>query len=345
MYHNEHLVKLPQVPADELLTMIRGYRQAMLFYQAFATGIFDALQEPKNADTLSRELGYGADRTVFLLDALTSLGLLIKNGDYYVISPVTGTYLIKNSRFYLGDLIRMEYTQEPNQNWELLQPWLNGEFEGHEAHDPMSVFQPSFIHAMAQSTLSNNSFHETISLVSTHPCFSSAQKMLDLGGGHGLYSIALKQIRPDLNAVVFDLPQVREVTCSYARSYHTELGFCPGNFYEDELPSGQDIVLAFDILHPVTPARKAAVFAKVHRALNRGGYLFYKVCFLDETRTNPRKAAIFALKQKIRNSSSHVYTLGEAKHMLNQVGFQIEKTVPSGDKDGTMIIARKVVSI
>lgn len=295
----------------------------------------------KNADILAKELGYITDRLVLLLDALTSMELVEKKGTDYFALPISKIYLSKDSPFYLGDLIRRDYSSEQNQSWEMLLPWLKGEFGKNEYHDPAAVFQPSLIDIMAHSTLSNDNFQETVSLITRHPCFSSAQRTLDLGGGHALYSIVLKQIKPDLEAVVFDLPQVLEVSQKYADRYGAELAFYPGNFYEDELPPQQDIILAFNILHPVEPVQKEAVFKKIYHALNKGGHLFYKLCFLDDTRTSPRTASIFALKFKIKNQYSHVYTLNEAKAMLQRIGFQVENAILSKDRVSTVLIARK----
>lgn len=332
----------PPAEADKLLAMINGYQTALLIKQALASKIFDALQVPACPSAVSSTSGYKTDRLVLLLDALSSLGLLVKNGAEYVNSPAAASYLVSSSRFYLGDLIEMDFAPEQSRSYEMLQPWLKGEYHSSEMHNPLDVFQPGFIHAMAQATFSNKNWQETVALISNHPCVKASRNLLDLGGGHGLYAIALKHLHPQLNAVVFDLAQVETVTRAYASEYGVELGFQAGNFYEDKLPANQDIVLTFDILHPVTPPQKEAVFTKVFHALNQGGYLFYKLWFLDDSRTRPSQAAVFALKQKIRNQHAHVYTRQEAENMLGHIGFQVEKAVPCSDLISTILIARKV---
>lgn len=343
MFQEELFEFEPEVDGNFLLEIIRGYQYSLVLYQALKSGIFDSLNgNPKSADFLARETGYLPERVVFLLDALTSLGLVEKTGEKYAKSPVAMTYLSRNSRFYLGDLINMELSPEKNQHWKMLGSWLKGETgEENDSHNPTAVFNPSFVRAMAQGVLCNKGFNKTISLVAGHSCFKSARRLLDLGGGHGLFAIALKRIKPELNAVVFDLPHVEQVTREYARKYATDIDFHPGNFYEDELPPNQDIILTFDILHPVPPVQKEDVFAKVHRALKPGGYLFYKLRFLNAARTGPRRAALFALSIKLKNHSSHVYTLKEAEEMLDRIGFQVEDAADAGDAVSTIVIARK----
>lgn len=332
----------PETEGNFLLEMMRNYQQALVLYQTFKQGIFDLLDDtPQKAELLARESGYLPERLVFLLDALTSMGLVEKTGKSYALSPAARTYLSQNSPFYLGDLIELDLAPEKIQQWGTLGNWLKGETVGDKSHNPKAVFNPSFVRAMAQGVLTNKSFVETISLVANHSCFPSSRKLLDLGGGHGLFAIALKRLHPELDAVVFDLPHVEQVTRDYARRYTTEIGFHPGNFYEDNLPPGQDIILAFDILHPVPKSKKEEVFSRVHKALKPGGYLFYKLWFLNKDRTSPSRAAVFALSCKLKTESSHVYTLEEAKEMLSKLGFQIEDAVAARDTDSTMLIARK----
>ncbi len=325
-----------------LLELIRGYGQAIFFEQAFRTGIFDCLtEEPNNAEFFAAKMGCRSDRVVYLLDALAAIGLVEKEDEFYRIAPLAARCLRRGSPYYIGDLIDMEFASRQRDSWGMLGDWLKGNTKNC-AHHPQTVFQPSFVRAMAQAVLGDNSVAQTAEIISSHPCFAGSGNVLDLGGGHGLYSLALQSIKPDLNITVFDLPQVKTVTFRYAQVFGRELGFQPGDFYKDELPGNQDIVLAFDILHPVPGTQKEEVFKKVHKALNTGGYLFYKTWFLDETRTKPRRAALFALKSKITNDASHVYTFSEAKTMLEVVGFRVENRLFLDDGCSSILVACKM---
>lgn len=98
-------------------------------------------------------------------------------------------------------------------------------------------------------------------MVAGHPAFEKAQRLLDLGGGHGLYAIALRRLKPTLVATVFDLPHVEAVTREYASRYRVPVDFYGGDFYSDELPGEQDIILAFDVFYG-TPAKTKGVLAQ-----------------------------------------------------------------------------------
>ncbi len=331
-----------QVDGKNLLGLIRGYQQANFLYQAFTTGIFEYLtSEPQNLEEIAVKMGCQTDRMRFFLNALTAMELAAKEGEQYRITPLAQTYLCRDSRFYLGDLMNMEFSLKQGSAWGMMGSWLKGDSK-EEGHNPQEIFQASFVRAMAQGVLSDNSVVQTAELISRHPCFAEARNILDLGGGHGLFPMALQRKKPDLKITIFDLPQVKEVSQEYKEAFGGAVDFHPGNFYEDELPGNQDIILAFDILHPVEPAKKEKVFARVYRALRPGGYLFYKLWFLDDARTKPRRAALFAVKCKITNSHSHVYTSREAIEMLEKIGFEVENILPVGDNSTTMLVARKI---
>ncbi len=331
----------PQVDGKELLGLIRGYQQANFLYQAFTTGVFECLTtELQKLEVIAVKMGCQTERMMFFLDALTAMDLAEKEGDQYRITPLAHTYLCRDSHFFLGDLLDMEFSARQGDAWLMMGPWLKGDSQ-EEEHNPQVVFQPSFVKAMAQGVLSDYSVVQTAELISRHACFAAAQNVLDLGGGHGLFPIALQKKKPDLKITVFDLPQVQEVCQEYAEVFGGELLFQAGNFYQDELPGNQDIILVFDVLHPVVPAQKEKVLKKVYHALRGGGYLFYKLWFLDESRTRPRRAALFAAKCKVTNSLSHVYTCREATEMLARIGFEVEDMLPVGDNCSTILVAHK----
>ncbi|MGO0122415.1 class I SAM-dependent methyltransferase [Desulfothermobacter acidiphilus] len=331
---------LPPVGGEALAEMARGYQRSLVLAQAFELGIFDKLAAgPRRLEELAAEFEVLPERLKLLLDALAALGLLEKEGEAYGNSLLSQTFLCSQSCFCQKDLLRLQLAPERRRQWERISDWLKGDTMRRPGN-PGEVFNPSFIHAMAQATLSHKGFTATVELVAEHLGQGGARRLLDLGGGHGLYAIALKELKPELEVTVFDLPHVEEVTRGYARRYGTEVNFLPGNFHADELPGEQDIVLTFDVFYG-PPAKTREVLAKVYRALKPGGYLFTKHWFLDDTRTRPERAALFALLLALGNPASHVCTCREMTEMLTELGLAVKGEIPVGDSASTIIIARK----
>jgi hypothetical protein len=333
----------PKVNGESLGGLARGYQESLLVYNAYKIGIFEVLgNNAKDIASIAQELGCLPERLGYLLNVLVPMGLIEKRDGRYCNSSIVQTFLLSNSRFYQGDLLELQLSPKRRQQWDRIDEWLRGESSGTvRKSEPDEVFNPSFIRAMAQGALSNEAFKETIIQIANHQCFQAARRLLDLGGGHGLYAIALKQIRPELDVVVYDLPHVGQVAEEYSRQYDTEVSFVPGNFYKDDLPMKQDIILAFDILYPAPGPQKKMVIEKMYNALNPEGYLLLKQLFLDDTRTKPKGAAFFSLCLSLGNFMSHVSTVQEAEEMFNDTGFQIVDSCKVGGSTSTLLFLKK----
>lgn len=105
------------------------------------------------------------------------------------------------------------------------------------------------------------------------PVSKTASKMLDLGGSHGLYSIELCRRNPNLNSVIVDLPPVKKYAdeCIAQQNASSQVSFLPSDFMKDELPKGNDIILAFNIIHGLNPAENETLAQKVSASLKDGG--------------------------------------------------------------------------
>jgi hypothetical protein len=97
---------------------------------------------------------------------------------------------------------------------------------------------------------------------------------LDLGGGHGLYAIALCQSNPGLKGIVFDKPDVTKITRKYIEKYQLtgRISTQGGDICTDGFGSGFDIVIVSHLLYKFRKELEP-FFDKVYKALNPGGLL------------------------------------------------------------------------
>ena len=112
---------------------------------------------------------------------------------------------------------------------------------------------------------------ETLNLVNLNP-FKS---LLDLGGGNGTFILEVRRRYPNLILNVFDLPSVIET----AKSKISHLGdkskikLIPGNFIEDKLPDGNDIIFLNRVLYDHNDTNVELLIKKIYDALSPGGHL------------------------------------------------------------------------
>ena len=101
------------------------------------------------------------------------------------------------------------------------------------------------------------------------------RRVLDIGGGHGSYTIALCRGNPGLRATVLDLPGAVAVGTEVvtAAGLAERIDFRTGDAREVDFGTGYDAVLCFNLIHHLDPAEIVRLFRRAAGALAPGGRL------------------------------------------------------------------------
>lgn len=163
-------------------------------------------------------------------------------------------------------------------------------------------------------------------IVETTPVPEGATRLLDLGGSHGLHSIAFCQRYPQLHATILDLPEaLANTAAAIAEAGLTDrVVIQPGNFLEEELGTGYDVVLLFEILHNHTSEENQALLQKAAHALRPGG----QVVILDDVQGDKldEHNCAFSLAM-FACSGDRTYHLDEIEGWLRNTGFGSPKNI------------------
>jgi cyclopropane fatty-acyl-phospholipid synthase-like methyltransferase len=160
---------------------------------------------------------------------------------------------------------------------------------------------------------------------------AGARRMLDVGGGSAIYSIAFMRLYPELTGDVFDLPAVTGLTREYIRAagLADRIGTRDGDMRTDELGSGYDLVLVSAICHMFGPEENQELFGRCYRALAPGGRLLMRDFILDPDGTSPKQAALFALNMLVGTPHGSTYTEAQYAEWLRGAGFsRVERLQP-----------------
>jgi cyclopropane fatty-acyl-phospholipid synthase-like methyltransferase len=102
---------------------------------------------------------------------------------------------------------------------------------------------------------------------------TAPERLLDIGGSHGLHAAALCRRHPGLRATVLDLEAPvrigREVIA--AEGLADRVQHRAGDAFADDLGSGYDVVTAHAFLHNFAPERCVELLRRAHAALRPGG--------------------------------------------------------------------------
>jgi acetylserotonin O-methyltransferase len=291
-----------------ILELIDAFRRSKTMFTAVKLGIFDGLRPP----------GAAMDR---LLDACVGLGLLVKQGDGYVNTPLADEYLKGSSPRTLSSYIRYsndalyrlwehldDAVIEGTNRWEQTFGAGGGLFT-HFFRTPEA--QRDFLMGMhGFGMISSSAVIDAFDL-------SRFTSFVDLGGATGHLALAARDRYPDMKATLFDLPSVIEVAKEFVAD---RVSLVAGDFFDDPLPPG-DLYAVGRILHDWTKEKIVALLSKIYAALPRSGALLIAEKLLKEDRSGAVTTHLQSLNMLVCTEGRE-RTLGEYSALLRSTGFR-----------------------
>jgi len=336
------LDEVPESGTDTPLAFLENAMSGLRCYQAFVTaydrGFFEACRNEASVEEIAKVTGSVPSIAGPLCEGLMGMGLLRKNSEgRYKVTRHTQDFLLADSPFsQRAALAQMRgYAELSLQLPRILD-------QGPVTYLRAEQFSETIIPAMAEYSRCGL-VQRITSLVSGIPEFQKAHRLLDLGGGHGLYAIAFSRKNPGLEAVVFDLPEVTKATERFIQSYEADrVRTQAGDFFKDPLGQGYDILFSSS-----NPSGKIpALIPKIHAALNPGG-LYINKQMVDEPETDPFLDLEWNLwafegmpKQGRRFRFEGSVSLDEYNRCLAESGFVIRECI-TVEKRAVMTIAQK----
>jgi len=302
--------------SNNVVDLIEAFRRSKTMFAAVELGIFDG-QRPAGYKELAR-----------LLDACVSLGLLEKRGDEYVNTPEADKFLRSDSPNTLSGYIRYsnralypmwghleDAVREGTHRWTQTFGW-DGPIFSHffRTEEAMRDFQKG-MHGFGQLT--------SPAVVAAFD-LSRFRRLVDLGGGSGHLAEAAHKRYPDLEAVVFDLPNVAKLFP----------GTVAGDFFTDPLPPA-DLYSLGRILHDWSEQKIRTLLAKIHAALPAGGGLLVAEKLLDPDYVSAHMQSLnMLIVTEGRERSAAEYAA-----LLREAGFlQVESRRTEAPLDATLAI-------
>ncbi len=304
----------PQQRLDELSA---GYQNAVILLTANHLGVFPALAAgPRVAADLASELGLDARALETTLLALAAEGILSQARGTFCLAPDFAPLLLPGGSQSRASI--MEHNYHLLRRWVGLDEVLRTGRPAADTQRPRDGTQlRAFICGMAD--ISRQSSEEVARKLDLSPF----NRLLDVGGGPGTAAITFALRYPQLRCVVYDLPEVVPIAREeIARAKLEErVATVAGDFLEDPLGSGFDILYVSNIIHSQSVGQTAALFGRCREALVAGGTVVVKDFFLDDSRVEPASAARFSVNMLVGTAEGKSYTLDETRELLADAGF------------------------
>ena len=268
------LLEQPAVSVNPLYHILcncsYGYKTFCILNAAIELKIFDYLDTPQTSESLAETLKLNPDFSYSILAYLKELDLVEENNRLYQNSELSRCYLHSKAAFSQHNVVKNIHNGF--KVWEKLSEIVkNGPISANES----TFFADNLIHSLAEEALCGE-LQKVVGIIKKLPQFAKARSLLDLGGGHGLYSIALTAANSALRADVYDFPNVIEDTKKYIDRFCADrVDTLAGNYFKDTMHKSYDI-----ILFSYSPGGKnPEMVSKICDWLNPEGILISKHCF------------------------------------------------------------------
>jgi len=218
---------------------LEGLKRFNLIITAYEVELFELTTAPKTNQDLAKELGFHEEMVQLFCEALLDLGLLTKIGDKYANSPLATTYFCRNSPHHMKH--SLQNIKSSANRWAKLSEIIKN---GPIIQEKTAFFNSNWLYGIAEGAEAG-SVANTLEVITTHLDHKRWRRLLDLGGGHGLYAIGFTALNSELDAYVFDLPQAIPITLEYINEYNAKkVHVISGDFSKDNMGKEYDAIFS-----------------------------------------------------------------------------------------------------
>ena len=151
---------------------------------------------------------------------------------------------------------------------------------------------------------------------------SHHHRVLDIGGGSGIYACALAARHPHLRGTVLDQAAVTPIatTLIAERGLADRIDVVAADFFSEPLPAGHDVHLFSNVLHDWDEPEVRRLLAASFASLAPGGLVLIHDAFINADKTGPIPVAEYSVLL-MHASQGRCYATSEYEDMLGAAGF------------------------
>ncbi len=314
-----------------------GFMASKALFAGLHLGVFDALAEgPQTLDELAARSGTDRDALQTLLTGLVSLDLVAKDGARYANTNEATLYLVSNSPNYYGDYLRMQIDQQMYPFMQHLPTVVEGKTEDIPYAD-YEAWMGDPEEARVFSESQHGGSLGPAAVLAKRIDMTGRERLLDVGGGTGAFSIMMAKRHPQVRATVLDFPNVAKLGESFVadEGLSERIAFLPGNALNVDWPGGQDAVLMSYLCSGVPGRAIPELMRRAFAALAPGGLLIVHDFMVDDDRSGPPLAALWALQHMVFTPRAASLTGARISAEMAKAGFadpQVANLIPGMTK-------------
>ena len=311
--------------SQKINAMSGAYWSSFTLHAAVRLGVTGALA--KNSATvgeLASFLELDHRNLEILLVALANLGILQRDCDVFAMHPEARQYFLPGGEADISGIIR--------HHAHLVKSWA-------ELDQIVRTGEPV---PGAWSEEESDDFYRGMRDVARHQARGLAARLglqpgwrlLDLGGGPGVYGYTFADEVPELLVTVFDLPasEKRFEQEGEAHPARDRVKRINGSYRDEDLGGPYDVVWLSQVLHGESPRNCDELVRKAGGALKPGGTLWIQEFVVDPSGRGHPFPALFSLNMVVQTKLGQAYSEEELFGMMHRAGLiraeAIGPTVP-----------------
>ena len=157
--------------------------------------------------------------------------------------------------------------------------------------------------------------------------FSKFERLVDVGGGHGLLLAAILSANPHLRGVLYDLPAVVAGASTLQREAITQRCEIIGGDFFEGVPAGADAYVLKGIIHDWNDQAALKILKNCRQAIPPNGTLLLVETVLSQT-SDPASALMDMLMMVL--TSGRERTESEFRSLLREAGFSMMHVIWGG---------------
>jgi SAM-dependent methyltransferase len=279
--------------------------------------------EPKTFEEICSGLELKTRPTDVMLTLFSAMGYVENRGGAFQVSELSREHLVKDSPFFIGpyygslkdrpvckDMLSA-LKNDRVANW--------GSFKDEQA----------WAKAMEDETFANH-FTAAMDCRGVHLGQALAKavnlkprkRLLDIGGGSGIYSCSFAAHFPHLEAAVFEKPPVDKVAARGIanRGFTERVKVVAGDVFKDALPRGFDVHLISNVLHDWDVPEVRKILRASYDALAPGGMLIVHDAYINAEKNGPLPVAAYSA-MLMHSTEGKCYSVGEMRGFLDELGY------------------------
>ena len=224
---------------------VSSFQKSRILLSGFELDIFTNIAEKgSTAKQVANTLNLNFHACERLLNALVSLEFLTKKDQLFFNTKESFAFLSKKGSDYMGGLMHSNHLWN---TWTNLSQVVR---TGKSAHpDEINVRGDNWLFAFI-SAMHDRAIKQAPQQIAKID-LTGIKTLLDIGGGSGAYSMEFVTIKPEIEATIFDLPNVVPITKQFIEKegYSNKIKTYTGDYTNDDLPNGFDIAFLSAIIH------------------------------------------------------------------------------------------------